>query len=274
MFGLAGFLYRPLFIALCAAPLILEIVLACREWQARRIAGEPLVQSKLGRSPFFWLIIAAMIPFVWVMWLGSMSPERDFDVLAYHFEGPKEYFQADRIDFLPHNVYTNFPFFAEMLVLLGMVLRGDWYWGALVGKCVLFAFAPLTALTLYAAGRRYFSPQAGLIAALVFLSTPWIDRITIIAYVEGPLTFFLAASLLAASIAVERFRAKLPAWREVLLAGLLAGSGMACKYTGLLQVVVPIGLVIVAGAWFALRGHANQNAHRVEGAAGFRDWAS
>ncbi len=103
---------------------------------------------------YLWLGLAAIVPFVVVMWLGSMSPERDFDVLAYHFEGPKEYFEAGRISFLPHNVYTNFPFFAEMLVLLGMVLRGDWYWGAIVGKAILFAFAPLTALTLYAAGRR------------------------------------------------------------------------------------------------------------------------
>jgi len=256
--GLAGFLYRPLFIALCAAPLIFEVVFIGCEWRARLPASEPQVQTEHARSPFFWLIVAAMIPFVWVMWLGSMSPERDFDVLAYHFEGPKEYFQASRIDFLLHNVYTNFPFFAEMLALVGMVLRGDWYWGALVGKCVCFAFAPLTALTLYAAGRRYFSPQAGLIAALVFLSTPWIDRITIIAYVEGPLTFFLAASLLAALIAIERFRAQRPAMREVLLAGLLAGNGMACKYTGLLQVVVPIGLAIVGCAWFALRGMPNR----------------
>ena len=160
-----------------------------------------------------------MAPFVITMWLGSMSPERDFDVLAYHFEGPKEYFEAGRIAFLPHNVYTNFPFFAEMLVLLGMVLRGDWYWGAIVGKAVLFAFAPLTALTLYAAGRRYFSPQAGLMAALVFLSTPWIDRITIITYVEGPLTFFVAATLLAVLIALERFRGGMPALRDVFRGG-------------------------------------------------------
>jgi hypothetical protein len=267
--GLAGLLSHGLFMGLCLAPFFLECALVIPRGRKRPIADESHADVRSAKSPFFWLLIAAMVPFVCVMWLGSMSPERDFDVLAYHFEGPKEYFEAGRITFLPHNVYTNFPFLAEMLVLLGMVLRGDWYWGALVGKCVLFAFAPLTALTLYAAGRRYFSPQAGLVAALVFLSTPWIDRITIIAYVEGPLTFFLAASLLAALIAIERFREKLPAARDVLLVGLLAGSGMACKYTGLLQVVVPMGLAIVGGAWLVLRGSPNRSSSMLKAVVAF-----
>ena len=53
------------------------------------------------------------------MILGSMLPAIDFDVLEYHLQGPKEYFQAGRIAFLPHNVYTNMPFGVEMLHLLG-----------------------------------------------------------------------------------------------------------------------------------------------------------
>jgi 4-amino-4-deoxy-L-arabinose transferase-like glycosyltransferase len=252
--GLAGLMSRAIFIPVCAVSILLEAAFLYRDWRRPQINLAPPVEPEQAAPRFFWLILAAIAPFVCVMWLGSMSPERDFDVLAYHFEGPKEYFQEGRITFLPHNVYTSFPFFTEMFVLLGMVLRGDWYWGALVGKNVLFVFAPLTALTLYAAGRRYFSPQAGLLAALVFLSTPWIDRITIIAYVEGALTFFLAATLLAVLIALERFPAGEPASRDVFLAGLLAGSGMACKYTGLLQVVVPMGLAIIGGGWFALRG--------------------
>lgn len=267
--GLAGLLNRGLFFGLCVAPLLLETGLVLAKAQKKPIADELPAEPRGAKSPLSWLLLAAMVPFVCVMFLGSMSPERDFDVLAYHFEGPKEYFEAGRITFLPHNVYTNFPFFAEMLVLLGMVLRGDWYWGALVGKCVLFACAPLTALTLYAAGRRYFSHEAGLLAALVFLSTPWIDRITIIAYVEGPLTFFLAASLLAALIAVERFRANLPAMRDVLLVGLLAGTGMACKYTGLLQVVAPMGLAIVGGAWLALGGTPNRSSSVIKALIAF-----
>jgi 4-amino-4-deoxy-L-arabinose transferase-like glycosyltransferase len=251
--GVAGLLNRWLFVTLFAAAIVGEGFSRLRE---RRFDGprRPSATEPAGapRIPLFWIAVAAVVPFLFVMWLGSMSPDTDFDVRAYHFEGPKEYFQNGRITFLPHNVYTNFPFLTEMFALLGMVLRGDWYWGALAGKCALFALAPLTALGLYAAGRRWFGPTAGIMAALVYLSTPWIDRITIIAYAEGGLTCYLFASLFAAMLAIERMRAGEPEVRHVILAGLLAGSGMACKYTGALQVVAPMGAALVVAAWFAL----------------------
>jgi len=63
------------------------------------------------------LIIA---PFLITMFLGALLPSIDFDVLEYHLQGPKEYFQAGRIAFLPHNVYTSMPFGVEMLHLMGM----------------------------------------------------------------------------------------------------------------------------------------------------------
>jgi hypothetical protein len=125
-------------------------------------------------------------------------------VKAYHFEGPKEFFQAGRISFLEHNVYTSFPFGTEMLTLLAMVLEGDWYRGALAGNCLLMFFGPLTALALFAAGRRWFGTTAGVLAAIIYLSTPWIYRISTIAYAEGGLCFFLFAALTALMMAVDQ----------------------------------------------------------------------
>ena len=71
------------------------------------------------------------------MVLGAMLPTIDFDALEYHLQGPKEYFQAGRIAFLPHNVYTSMPFGVEMLHLLGMEVLGDWWWGGLVGQLLV-----------------------------------------------------------------------------------------------------------------------------------------
>ena len=80
------------------------------------------------------LTTLVVAPFLVIMLLGSMLPAIDFDVLEYHLQGPKEYYQAGRISFLPHNVYTNMPFGVEMLHLLGMEVLGDWWWGGLVGQ--------------------------------------------------------------------------------------------------------------------------------------------
>jgi hypothetical protein len=54
-------------------------------------------------------------PFLLLMLFGAMTPSIDFDVKEYHLQGPKEFFQAGRIGFLEHNVYTSFPFLTEML---------------------------------------------------------------------------------------------------------------------------------------------------------------
>ena len=197
------------------------------------------------------LAVVAVSLFLLAMLLGSVLPPTDFDVKAYHLTGPKEYFLDGRITFLEHNVYTNFPFLTEMLCLLGMVLRQDWYWGALAGQAVLMGFAPLTGLALYCAGRRWFGETAGWLAAVIYLSTPWTYRLAIIAYVEGALSCYLFLTLFAVLLAVEALRrdgGSSAASRLFLLAGLFAGSAMACKYPGLVSVVLPLGLASAMAA--------------------------
>ena len=189
--------------------------------------------------------VAIVIPFLLLMTTGALSPPVDFDVREYHLQGPKEYFEAGRISFLPHNVYTSFPFLSEMLSLLAMVLCDDWFSGALAGKLVLMSFAPLTACGLFAAGQRWFGRAAAWMAVVIHLSTPWVYRISIIALAEGALTFYLLATLLALQLAIDRMRDGMHSQRMSVLTGLLAGSAMACKYPGVLSVVLPAGTVLV-----------------------------
>lgn len=246
--GLMGFLQRGFF----QTVLGLSFLAACGErvwaWrQADKSASKPSSpeRSSLGK----WGIVGLLVPFLMMMLLGAVSPSTDFDVKEYHFGGPKEFFLAGRVQFLPHNVYTSFPFLTEMLTLLGMVLRDDWLTGALVGKSVLMAFVPLTGLAILAAGRRWFGHWAGWFGMLVWLTTPWATRIGIIAYAEGGLTCFLFLAFFATVIAVQQFRDGRLLPSLFLLAGLLAGSAMACKYTGLVSAVFPlaawVGFVLV-----------------------------
>ena len=211
-----------------------------------------------GMSRWGWIAFAILVPFVSVQLLGAMSPQTDFDVIEYHLGGPKEWFQQGQIARLPHNVYTNFPFLTEMLILAGMILCGDWQWGALAGQAAIYGFAPLTAVGLFAAGRRWFSAEVGTIAALVYLTSPWTYRISIIAYAEGGLACYLLAALFAALIFREQFMSggtqlQQNSIKQALVTGMLAGSAMACKYTGLISVVIPIGCLLI---WTAVR-HAH-----------------
>ncbi len=206
-----------------------------------------LTRSRLHRAPWpslgrtGWICAALVFPFVLVMILGSMLPAVDFDVREYHLQGPKEYYQAGRIQFLPHNVYTSMPFNVEMLHLMGMELLDDWIRGALVGQLAVGLFAPAAAVLIAGAGARLASPAAGALAALVYLTTPWIYRLALIAYVEGPLCFYHAGILWTFSLGA----AILPRARWSLL-GLLAGGAMGCKYPGLISAVIPLGMLAVA----------------------------
>ena len=214
--------------------------------------GEQLPFPLIAKS----LAVVTMGLFLLAMLLGSLLPPTDFDVKAYHLTGPKEYFLDGRITFLPHNVYTNFPFLTEMHCLLGMVLRQDWYRGALAGQAVLMGFAPLTGLALFCAGRRWFGNAAGWLAATIYLSTPWTYRLAIIAYVEGALSCYLFLALFAVLLAIETQRREADvsgANRLLLLAGLFAGSAMSCKYPGLVSVVIPLVLSIAFVAFKSQR---------------------
>src|SRR5205823_4650815 len=150
----------------------------------------PGLPSRLG----FGLIAG---PFLLVMALGAMLPTVDYDAIEYHLQGPKEYYQAGRIAFLPHNVYTSMPFGVEMLHLLGMEVLDDWWWGALVGQLLVACFAPAAAAFIALTAGRWGAPRAAWFAALIYVTTPWVYRLAELPYVEGPLCAYHAALIWA-----------------------------------------------------------------------------
>lgn len=209
------------------------------------------------RHVLVFMVCAA--PFLLLMVLGSLQPSLDFDALEYHLQGPKEWFQAGRISFLPHNVYTAMPFSVEMLHLLGMYTLGDWWTGAIAGQFLVMLHAPFATLMLALLAHRLAGPRAALVAALVYLGTPWVYRLSVFAYVEGPLGYYHAALIWAfwrvwngsqagADAGTHAPGVLSPPW---FLVGMLAGGAMACKYTALISAVIPAGVVLLA--WSARR---------------------
>ena len=293
--GLGGLLERRLFLILLASSLLGEV--AAGLWARHRSpAAEgdrenslPRQREMIGSGRIAAVVMIAVTPFLLAMLLGAMLPPAvDFDEKEYHLQGPKEWYLQGEISFLPHNVYTNFPFLTEMLTLLAMVVRGDWYRGGMAGRTVLMGFAPLTALALYAgtviavSGRtteggvaeaspekKRFASTAGWLAVLVFLTTPWVHRISVIAYAEGGLTFYLFATFLCV-ICLSRRPGGGPSGERglLILTGFMAGSAMACKYPGVLSVVIPVGAFIVCLAMRRRGGRGDSNRWRATLIAG------
>jgi dolichyl-phosphate-mannose-protein mannosyltransferase len=239
--GLIGGLHNRLWFIL--PTVVVGAVFAWTLWKRRGTkVGQPLPvnveppQSQIRWINHHWLWLGGL--FAVLILLGGLLPPNEFDVREYHLQAPKEFYEAGSVHFLPHNIYGNMALGAEMHALVGMVLTGDWWIGALGGKAILALFAPLTALGLLAAGRRLFSPAVGILAAIIYISIPLIANISTFGFIEGAAAFYLFATLYAMLIIHGDGEARVSDW---LLPGYLAGASVACKYPGLLFVVAPLG---------------------------------
>ncbi|MCA9057653.1 MAG: glycosyltransferase family 39 protein [Planctomycetaceae bacterium] len=242
--------------------LLLELALQIRQWRGlnhtrERSSANTRFQRETGsrrqaRQDRWVMRICAILILINVGWLllGAMSPSSDFDVREYHLQGPKEWFSAGRIHYLPHNVYTSFPFLTEMISLSMMVICDDWWTGALAGKLVLACFQVLTALAVYSLGRRLGGTSIGWLACLIWVTTPWTLRISLIAYAEGGLTFFQTCVILTGLLLLQS-PDKDAMRRLQLILGIAAGAAMACKYTGLISAVFPAGVIAVISCFMS-----------------------
>ena len=182
--------------------------------------------------------------------LAAVLPPGEFDVREYHSQVPKEWYQAGRVTFLEHNIYGNMPLGAEMGALWSMTLVGGsdgWWLGALSGKLTMAFYSVWTLVLLISAGRRWWSPRAGMAAALLYVGTPWVTRVSIAGLNEGCLGLFYLATIYAVLRGLELRRSR-RFMRWLLLAGLVAGCGAGCKYPAFVFVVLPL---IAALIWFA-----------------------
>lgn len=216
---------------------VLAAVSSVQAWRDRR-------RSSLFANVLLSRWRYALLPFAAVLLLGAMLPPWEFDVLEYHLQIPKEWRQAGRIGFVPHNVYGNMPLGAEMQALFAMVVQGGdegWWWGALAGKTLTGAAAVLTAVGLWGVGARSYSERAGAVAATVFLAVPWVVHISSAGLIDIVLGGYVFLAVAAWRRGVEAAgKNDVAPWRWMLLAGYLAGGAAACKYPGVVLIVLPL----------------------------------
>jgi hypothetical protein len=248
--GLIGVTTSPLVSVLCWIASAGSMLIL---WRLGKLRDRPdtsvlhLPKGEEKTTPSKWLLATT-----WSLWiyvglcsaaiiLGAMLPPIDFDVREYHLPVPKEWSEMGGITFLPHNVYGNMPLGAEIHSLTATQLmppgERPWWWGALTGKVLMASYGPLTAIAVYAMGSRFCSPLAGLAAAAIYISSPWIIHVSINGLNEAVLGYYLLTAayvLLISPLSV----------RSVIVAGFLAGAAASCKYTGLVFVVLPLAILV------------------------------
>jgi hypothetical protein len=189
--------------------------------------------SYLSRSTLFWLILILFLALVQLN--IALLPPYEYDALEYHFGAPDYFLQQHKITYVPGNVYANFPANTEMLYTLGMVLNDD-----ITGKLFHFYFGLLTALGLFALGKKLWSETAGAISALVFLGLPIVFQILYQANIDLALAGYSLLSFFAViNWAKEKQRS------DLLLAGIFVGFGLGCKYTAMLTIAIPLFILVL-----------------------------
>lgn len=249
--GLCGVLQRGVWLCILLAGLVAGAARLKSLRKHEDAEREP--DDTSGWLRLLWLLA---VPFAVLALLGATMPPgilwpaegNGYDVLEYHLGAPREYLENGGVTYLPHNIYSNFPFSVEMLYLLSMVLHGDALAGVFTAQLLNVALAFLAIGGVWLAGRE-FGPRAGIVAGVSAASVPIITYLSAVAYVENGMLAFTA---MATAAAIRAFREAPEArWRWCLAAGLCAGFACGCKYTALPMVALPL---MIAMLWLALRG--------------------
>jgi len=203
------------------------------------------VPGTINRTALLWWLPTAL-PLALALTVAAFEPGliwgeegNGYDVLEYHLGGPKEYLEAVRIEYLPHNVYTNFPFNVEMLYLWMMLLRGDAVAGALTAKMLNVMMAVLAVLMMRGIG-RLVAPNVGHHAAILFASLPFLVYLCGVAYVENGMLLFSATAIYCYLHGIKDCKLSLHWW---VLAGVLVGWACGCKYPTVPMLALPVAFV-------------------------------
>lgn len=240
--------FLPLTLGVCAA-----FGAVCGIRQARRM---PMETSNACAGRARWLGLTA-VPFAALVLIVSTIPpgllwqEEGFgyDVLEYHLQLPKEYFESGAITYLPHNVYANFPANAEMLYLAACQFTGQSVDSWSTSQAINALLAMLFVAAAWLVGREW-SPQAGVAAAVLAAISGWLTYLSGIAYVENGM---LLMGMLSCGCTLRAAR-DVQALRWCALAGVFAGLACGFKYPAVAMVALP-GALLVA---FCVQGPLRQ----------------
>lgn len=227
-------------------------------WLTRNFDRDPMAKWSAGRATSEWFLLIGM-PFLSIAILGALVPAgflwgqhepNGYDVVEYHLQVPREWFEAGRIVPLSHNVFSYLPFNVENHYLLAMELRGGPWAGMYLAQLMHAMFCVLAILAVGAiAGRG----SGAVIAALAAAVTPWVTMLAPMAYDEGGLLLFGTLAIGWALRALTRAGDDRSVARNLLLSGLMAGFAAGSKLPALPMLIfgIPsaVAAVVVLQGW-------------------------
>jgi hypothetical protein len=268
--GLAGMLTRATAFGLLALGILAGILAILLHSRRRKAAREDDNHDEhvsawwRGHAGWAWagLVVA---PWLALAVVGTMmvpgllwkpGEPHGYDVVEYHLQVPREWYEAGRIMPLHHNVFSYFPFNVEMHYLLAMHLRGGPWAGMYLAQMMHGLFFVLAVVAICGFANRSTKPTRApgsgavhrmispLVAVVALASTPWVPQLGAIAYDEGGFVLF---GLLAIGWALRALRDPDQPLRSFALSGGFAGLACGAKLTAVPEVLlaVPLAAAVV-----------------------------
>jgi hypothetical protein len=244
--GLAGGLRRWVMVLLAAAALaaLPALVRGMRRWPRAASAGVPPPEAAAAFDPRPRTAAAALaLGLLPTFWWG-LFPPTGFDVTTYHLPYVQAFVATHRLALVPEVIFPIFPQLGEVLFAALVLVTGADVTTHVVQLLALVAGAVL----LDAAGRRFFSPAAGLWAAALWLAHPLAHYQAASAYVDLLMALFAVLAVVAWEAWREgRLAGERHAGGWLVLSGAAAGLAMAVKYLGMVWLAA-LGVVGLGGA--------------------------
>lgn len=183
-------------------------------WERRRPAGQVTRQTLL--------LVPALAP----LFILALYPPTAFDETMYHLPFARAFAQSGGLPATPALRFPVFPALGELLFAETLLLAGGT--GDVATHFVAMLAVLATAGLLLTWGRKAFSPQAGWIAAALWLGNPIVAHLAGTDYVEPLLALFVTGALFSAWMYQQSGE---KSW--LLLAAAFAGTAAGVKYLGL-----------------------------------------
>ena len=219
--GSLGFFNGNFWAILCLALWLSWIIWRRRNVRenARRIW--PALRSLGALEKWLTFYLLAVWALVFVLTLAPPNGA-DYDSLVYHLAVPAQYARLGRVEQLPFDHHSYFPFTMEMLYGVALQLRGPVF-----AKLFHWLMLPLGAATLIALGQRAQTRVGGLLAACLFTSLPMTLTEATTAYVDLAFAAFTVAAVLCFAGAPTDNRA-----HNLIWSGAFCGFCLGTKYFG------------------------------------------
>lgn len=239
--GLAGLLNRGTSLGLLAIALLAGLP------SLRKLTFN-LRGALAAKASWEWLWLLAMPSLGMALVGASLMPgllwkpldPHPYDVMSYHLQVPREWYEMGQIVPLRHNVFSFFPFGVEMhYLLLAHVMGGPWN-AMYAAQFTSAIYGTLTVLAVFGAARSLTGDAASsTIGAVAVAVTPWTTMLSSVCYVEPALMLYTALAI--AWITRQR--------RRSVLSGVMAGLACGVKLTAGPMLLASLPIAVLLSSW-------------------------